>query len=254
MTETASTLMAAAGEVAQIAGMIALGHYSDRPATEIKADGSPVTIADRAAERAARDWIAARFPKDGIVGEEFGANATDARRRWFIDPIDGTKSYVRGVPLWGTLIAVCEAETVIASAIFCPAVSEMMIAGLGEGCWLNAARVSVSTVSDVAQATVLASGLQFARPERGEAWQRLVSSVGVARTWGDCYGYLLVASGRAEVMADATVADWDTAAVQRCIVEAGGVFTDWDGKDTAFGGSAIATNAALAGQVRGILR
>jgi fructose-1,6-bisphosphatase/inositol monophosphatase family enzyme len=107
----------------------------------------------------------------------------------------------------------------------------------------------------MSQATVLASDLRFSRqPERGTAWRKLVTAAGVSRTWGDCYGYLLVASGRAEVMADAIVADWDTAAVQRCVVEAGGVFTDWDGNDTAFGGSAIATNAALAQEVRGILR
>ena len=255
MTETPSMLMAAAGEVAQLAGAIALGHYRDRPAVEIKSDGSPVTVADRAAERAARDWIASRFPDDGVVGEEFGVSAGGARRRWYVDPIDGTKSFVRGVPLWGTLIAVCEENEVIASAIFCPAVDEMMIAGRGEGCWLNASRVRVSDVADVAQATVLASDLRFSRPpERGTAWRKLVTAAGVSRTWGDCYGYLLVASGRAEVMADAIVADWDTAAVQRCIVEAGGVFTDWDGNDSAFGGSGIATNAALAKEVRGILR
>ncbi len=255
MNETPSMLMAAAGEVAQLAGMVALRHYRDRPAVEIKSDGSPVTIADRAAERAARDWIAARFPGDGIVGEEFGVSAGDANRRWLVDPIDGTKSFVRGVPLWGTLIAACSRDVVLASAVFCPAVDEMMIAGLGEGCWLNASRVFVSSVAELPQATVLASDLQFSRlPERGVAWRKLVGVAGVSRTWGDCYGYLLVASGRAEVMADPVVADWDTAAVQRCVVEAGGVFTDWKGNDTAFGGSAIATNTALGAEVRRILR
>ena len=255
MSETPSTLMAAAGEVADVAGKVALGYYRDRPAAETKADGSPVTIADRAAERAAREWIASRFPGDGIVGEEFGVQAGDARRRWIIDPIDGTKSFVRGVPRWGTLIAVCEEDTVLASAVFCAAVNELMTAGLGEGCWLNGSRVRVSAVSELSQATVLATGMRFARmPQRGVNWRKLVGVSGVARTWGDCYGYLLLASGRAEGMVDAIAHDWDTAAVQRCVVEAGGVFTDWDGNDTPFGGSAIATNAALASEVRGILR
>ena len=255
MSETPSTLMEAAGEVAQIAGSVALSHYRDRPPTETKADGSPVTIADRSAERAARDWIASRFPKDGIVGEEFGVTAGDAPRRWIIDPIDGTKSFVRGVPLWGTLIAVCERDVVLAGAIFCPAAGESMIAGAGEGCWLNGVRVKVSTVAELSRATVLSTGMQFARlPHRGAAWRKLVAASSVARTWGDCYGYLLVASGRAEVMVDGIASDWDTAAVQRCVVEAGGIFTDWEGNDTAFGGSAIATNVALATEVRGILR
>lgn len=254
MSETPAALMAAAGEVAALAGRVALSYYRDRPSAEIKADGSPVTIADRSAEQAARDWIASHFPADTIVGEEFGVSAGAGARRWIIDPIDGTKSFVRGVPLWGTLVAVCEGETVVAGAAFCPAVDEMMVAGLGEGCWVNGARASVSKVRALAQATVLTSDVVFQRVHhKFVSWRKLASQADVARTWGDCYGYLLVASGRAEVMVDAVVSEWDIAALQRCIVEAGGVFTDWDGNPTAFGGSAIATNAALAEEVRGLL-
>ena len=254
MNESSSSLMNAVEEVARIAGTLALEHYSDRPVTERKADGSPVTIADRAAERAARDWIAQRFAGDAILGEELGVTVGGARR-WVIDPIDGTNSFIRGVPLWGTLIAVCEDETVIASAIYCPAVGEMLVAAVGEGCWLNGARSRVSEVARLADAAVLTSDLQFGRmPQRFTGWRKLAGQAGVARSWGDCYGYLLVATGRAEVMVDAIVQEWDTAAVQRCIVEAGGVFTDWDGNETAFGGSAIATNAALAEAARRVLR
>jgi histidinol phosphatase-like enzyme (inositol monophosphatase family) len=255
MNESPSTLLNAIEEVARKAGNIALHFYRDRPAVEIKADGSPVTIADRSAERAAREWIASRFPDDGIVGEELGASPGRSARRWIIDPIDGTKSFVAGVPLWGTLIAVCEGETVLAGAVYCAAVGEMLVAADGEGCFLNGSRARVSAVANLAEATVLTTGLKFERrPERQAGWQKLVAAARIGRTWGDCYGYLLVATGRAEVMTDAIVAEWDTAAVQRCVVEAGGVFTDWAGKPTAFGGSAIATNAFVADEARRLLQ
>ena len=255
MSESPSTLLNAVEEVARKAGDIALDLYRDRPAVETKADGSPVTIADRNAEQAAREWIASRFPDDGIVGEELGASPGRSARRWLIDPIDGTKSFVAGVPLWGTLIAVCEEETVLAGAVYCAAAGEMLIAAAGEGCFLNGSQARVSSVANVGAAIVLTTGLKFERrPERQPGWHQLVAAARIGRTWGDCYGYLLVASGRAEVMTDAIVADWDTAAVQRCVVEAGGVFTDWAGKPTAFGGSAIATNALVADEARRLLR
>jgi histidinol-phosphatase len=254
MSESTSTLLNAVEEASRLAGDVALGFYRDRPTAEIKADGSPVTAGDRAAERAVREWIAARFPNDAIVGEEFGVKSGSGRR-WVIDPIDGTISYVRGVPLWGTLIAVCEDDTVLAGAIYCPAAGEMMTSALGEGCWLNGVRVRVSTTAALSHATVLTTDARFARmPQRFVAWRKLAAQAGVARSWGDCYGYLLVASGRAEAMVDAIANEWDIAAVQRCIVEAGGVFTDWDGNDTAFGGSGVATNASLAAEARALLR
>jgi histidinol-phosphatase len=254
MKETTTNLMHAVEEVARLAGEIALAGFRDRPATETKPDGTPVTASDRAAERAAREWIVPRFPGDSVVGEELGI-IVGTGRQWVIDPIDGTKSFVRGVPLWGTLVAVCEDTKVIASAVFCPAVGQMMVAGMGEGCWLDGVRASVSEVGALAEATVLTSDTHFQRlPSQFVGWRMLVGQAAVARTWGDCYGYLMVASGRAEVMCDPILSDWDSAAVQRCIVEAGGVFTDWRGHATAFGGSAIATNAKLAETVRGILR
>lgn len=254
MTETTSSLMQAVEEVARLAGGVALDGFRERPAAEIKPDGSPVTASDRAAERAAREWIVGRFPGDTVIGEEMGITVGTGRR-WIIDPIDGTKSFVRGVPLWGTLIAVCEESEVLASAVFCPAVGQMLVAGIGEGCWLDGARCRVSEVDSLASATVLTSDTNFQRmPGQFLGWRMLVGQAAVARTWGDCYGYLMVASGRAEVMCDPILSDWDSAAVQRCVVEAGGVFTDWGSNPTAFGGNAIATNAKLAETVRGILR
>ena len=255
MSESPSSLLNAVEEVARLAGNEALGYFRDRPAIETKADGTPVTIADREAERVAREWIAKRFPNDDIIGEELGTRQGSSGQRWIIDPIDGTKSFVRGVPLWGTLVAACRGDSVIASAVYCAAAGEMLVAAEGQGCWLNGVRAQVSSIEKMSEATVLTTGVQFTRrPERAEGWRRLAQAARIARTWGDCYGYLLVASGRAEVMTDSILGDWDSAAVQRCVVEAGGVFTDWDGRPTAFGGSAIATNALLADEARGLLR
>ncbi|HUF26669.1 MAG TPA: histidinol-phosphatase [Gemmatimonadaceae bacterium] len=249
-----ATLMEAAGEVARLAGSIAREHFRPGIGVESKADGSPVTIADRSAEQAARAWIEHRFPDDGIIGEEFGVARPAARRRWIVDPIDGTRSFIRGVPLWGTLVAAAEGEDVLAGAAFFPATDEMLVAAPGCGCWWNGVRCRVSSVEAIAQAVVLTTDERFpARAGRHEAWTRLAERAALSRTWGDCYGYLLVATGRAEVMADDQVAPWDAAALVPIIEEAGGVFTDWKGVRTAFGGDSVATNAALARDARSLL-
>ena len=250
----ASLLLEAAQELARRTGSVALRHFRSNLTVEAKVDGSPVTIADRSAEETARQWIMQRFPEDGILGEEFGAHQPAAKRRWLIDPIDGTKTFVRGVPLWGTLIAVCAGEQVLTGAAFFPAVDEIIAAGEGLGCWWNGVRARVSTTASLDAATVLTTDERFRRDSaRGEGWRRLVDAAALSRTWGDCYGYLLVATGRADVMVDATVAAWDAAPLLPIIVEAGGVFTDWSGAATAFGGSIVATNAHLAAQTRTLL-
>ncbi len=253
--ESAETLLEAVTELARIAGATALSHFRDGVAVEFKGDGSPVTVADRAAERAAREWLARHFPDDGILGEEYGVERPDARRRWILDPIDGTKSFIHGVPLWGTLIAVAEGDDVLAGAINCAAAGELVAAGRGAGCWWNGARCSVSTVSRLSDAAVLTTDERFPHaPERQGAWSALAARARLSRSWGDCFGYLLVATGRAESMMDPQMSAWDSAALQPVIEEAGGVFTDWDGQSTAFGGSAVATNAVLAEEIRGVLR
>ena len=253
---TSSTLLLeATQEAGRIAGAVALRHFRTELDVKSKADGSPVTIADREAESAVRDWIGRRFPEDGIEGEELGVVRPDATRRWVIDPIDGTKTFIRGVPLWGTLIAVVERSEVLAGAAFFPAIDEMVAAAPGEGTWWNGVRSAVSRVDRLERATVLTTDERIREDEeKSAAWRRLSSRAGISRTWGDCYGYLLVATGRAEVMVDGVMAPWDAAALQPIVEEAGGVFTDWSGARTAFGGNAIATNAALAIETRAVLR
>ncbi|MGQ0640263.1 MAG: inositol monophosphatase family protein [Gemmatimonadaceae bacterium] len=240
--------------VARQAGVRALRDFRTNVTVETKADGSPVTVADRAAEDAARSWITQRFPADEIFGEERGPTGMpNAVRRWVIDPIDGTKSFIRGVPLWGTMIGVIERDVVVAGAVFCPAIDELVVAAQDAGCWHNGTRCTVSSVSDLSDAMILTTGERFAEyPERQQRWLALSRRVALARTWGDCYGYLLVATGRAEAMVDNRLKIWDYAPLVPILREAGGVITDWRGQSD-FGGDAIATNQTLAHDVRSAL-
>ena len=245
------TLLQAVAEVARLTGRVALAHFRTRLDVETKRDGSPVTVADRAAEQAAREWITARFPDDAILGEEFGPHGDEAARRWFIDPIDGTKTFVRGVPLWGTLIGVVSRDTVHAGAVYCPAVDEIAVAAVGEGCWWNDARCRVSERAEIAGATLLTTDIRFAGfPDRAARWSTLANEAAVTRTWGDCYGYLMVATGRAELMVDNLMSPWDSAALIPVVREAGGEFSDWNGRITPFGSGAMASNGALATRLR----
>ncbi|MFL5483679.1 MAG: inositol monophosphatase family protein [Gemmatimonadaceae bacterium] len=246
--------MDAVAEVARVAGDVAKNYFGRNPETRIKSDGSPVSVADVNAERAAREWIERRFPDDGILGEELPQSRPEAVRRWILDPIDGTFTFLQSVPLWGTLVAVAEGDSVIAGAAYFPALDETILAATGQGCWWNGSRARVSTTDRLTDARLLTSDARFLRDRaRRERWVRLQTEVGAMRTWGDCYGYLLVATGRADIMVDEVVSDWDAAALLPIIVEAGGVFTDWRGRATSFGGDAIATNANLAEVTREFL-
>ena len=195
--------MDAVAEVARIAGDIAKRHYGRSPETRTKNDGSPVTVADINAERAARQWIEQRFPDDGIIGEELPPVRPGAARRWILDPIDGTYTFLQTVPLWGTLVAVAEADSVIAGAAYFPALDEIIFAAPGEGCWWNGTRAAVSTVAELGKARLVTTDARFIRdPARRERWMRLQDGARSMRTWGDCYGYLLVATGRADIMVE----------------------------------------------------
>ena len=247
-------MLQAMSDLARAVGDAALARFKTGLVVETKSDGSPVTEADRGAEMVARQWIERHFPKDGILGEEHGVVRPNARRLWIIDPIDGTKAFVRGVPLWATLIAVAEGDAILGGAVYCPAAGELVIAARGEGAWHNGTRCHVSSVGTLAKATIVTSDDRFFdRPDRANRWGALTAAASVARTWGDGFGYLMVATGRAEVMADSTMQVWDAAAPFVVVTEAGGAFTDWQGRSTAFGGGGIATNLALADVVRAAL-
>jgi histidinol phosphatase-like enzyme (inositol monophosphatase family) len=246
--------MQAALEVARTASLVALRYYKRDIDIEIKRDGSPVTLADRAAEQLAREWIHKHFPADAILGEEFGETPGSNARRWLLDPIDGTRSFVRGVPLWGTCITVVEDDEIVAGAAAYPAVEEYITAAPGEGCWHNDARCRVSHVDSMADATVICTDdRSFPSPDRRAGWHRLSAAAGISRSWGDCYGYLLVATARAEVMVDPALNPWDAPLFLPIIEEAGGVFTGWNGQRDAFAGNAIATNGKLSLVARSLL-
>ncbi|MFI5232493.1 MAG: inositol monophosphatase family protein [Gemmatimonadales bacterium] len=252
--ESQEALLYAVRECAELTGSVAMAHYRTQIAVERKGDGSPVTAADRGAEIAAREWILERFPHDGVLGEEFGETPGTSGRRWLIDPIDGTASFVRGVPLWGSLVAVVEGERVLAGAAAFPATREVISAAAGCGAWYNDARAHVSDVAALRDATVLITDDRgFSPAARRERWGALSDAAAVSRTWGDAFGYLMVATGRAEVMVDAKIRAWDIACFLPIVEEAGGVFTDLDDAVTAFGKHSIATNAALAVESRRIL-
>jgi histidinol phosphatase-like enzyme (inositol monophosphatase family) len=254
MTQTGSSLLEAAAELAGLTGAAALKYYRRDVAVERKDDGSPVTIADRTAEQLARDWIGRRFPTDAILGEEFGAVPGSSGRTWLIDPVDGTKTFVRGVPLWGSLVAIVEGDRVLAGAAAFPALDERITAAPGEGCWHNGTRCRVSEVARLSEATVLTTNEHGFEPEARRAWNALASTAAVVRTWGDCYGYLLVATGRAEVMVDAKLNPWDSACFVPIITEAGGAISELAGLTAWNLASALATNAALATQVGSFFR
>jgi histidinol phosphatase-like enzyme (inositol monophosphatase family) len=236
------------------AGRVTLGHFQTGVLEERKPDNTPVTLADRQAEQTLRDLIGRYWPDHGIIGEEFGKSSSEAPYCWIIDPIDGTKAFVSGVPLFGTLLALTDGDRALLGVAHFAALDETVYAVRGGGCYWNGRRARVSDNRDLADAVLLTSGLESFQPSgRTEAWQRLVDSTYAQRTWGDAYGYSLVATGRAEVMIDPTMQLWDCAPLQVIMEEAGGTFTDWKGEPTIHGNEGVATNGALFDQVMDLI-
>jgi histidinol-phosphatase len=249
------SLLESAMEWAEAAGATTLAHFGGRVADETKGDGSPVTLADREAEQLLRERIRARFPGHGILGEEFGEVKGSESIRWIVDPIDGTRSFMRGVPLYGVLIGVeVEGEPVVGVAYF-PALGEMVSAARGLGCHWNGSVASVNQVSTLSAAAVLTSDPRMsARSPEAPGMGALVDACGDYRSWGDAYGHILVATGRAEVMVDPVLSPWDAAPLLTILTEAGGRFTDLGGTPGVHGGSGVSTNGRLHDQVLGLLR
>ncbi len=238
-------------ETAYLAGRLTLGYYQTGMRPDFKPDDSPVTAADRQAEAFIRARIEARYPTHAIVGEEFGERAgADDAFRWFIDPIDGTKSFVRGVPLYAVLIGLeIEGAPRVGAAYF-PALDEMLAAAEGLGCWWNGRRAHVAETEELARACMCFTDPgQFAAPGRADAWQRLQQATYYRAGWGDAYGYLLVATGRVELMLDPIMSPWDAAPFPPILREAGGYFGDWRGVSTIHAGEGLATTARLLPQV-----
>ena len=245
--------MEVATEAALAGGRRTLDYFNTGVAVELKADHTPVTRADRESETIIRDIIGKYFPTHAILGEEQGETLGSAPVRWIVDPLDGTKSFVHGVPLYGTLVGVEVRGEPVAGVIYLPALNELVAAATGEGCHWNGRPAQVSTIADLSQALVCCSDESHAR-QRSGAYLDLAGRTRLQRTWGDCYAYVLVATGRAEVALDPMMNLWDCAALAPIIREAGGHFTDWKGRNTIHAPEAVATNAALHATVIDILR
>jgi histidinol phosphatase-like enzyme (inositol monophosphatase family) len=237
------------------AGQLTLAHFQTGVAVELKVDESPVTAADRGAEQLLRRLIEARFPDHAIYGEEFGQTDRDSSHRWIIDPIDGTRTFIRDVPLYGVLIGLEIAGDVAVGVAHFPGLGEMLAAGRGLGCRWNGRPARVSRVDRLDRALVCYTDCTgFAQYGRAGAWERLQRAGCTLRGWGDCYGHCLVATGRAEVMLDPVVSPWDCAALVPILLEAGGTFTDWTGATTIYGGDAVSTNGALYNEVLAVIQ
>jgi myo-inositol-1(or 4)-monophosphatase len=243
-----------AADAAFRAGRLALSYFQTDIAFERKADGSPVTAADRGGEELIRRLIGERFPHHAIVGEEFGSASGDSRHRWILDPIDGTRSFLRGVPLFGVLIALEISGDPVVGVCYLPALDEMVAAGRGEGCRWNGREARVSSVSELEEALVSFTEPGTLDDSHRRFWDRLKNRAGAVRGYGDCFGHVLVATGRAEIMLDPVMNLWDCGALLPIVEEAGGSFTDWSGRRTIAGGSAISTNGALLPPLLELLR
>jgi histidinol-phosphatase len=243
-------------EIARAAGALTLEYFGrDDLVVDQKQDNTPVTEADRAAEELLRTRIERRYPSDGILGEEFGELHGTSGRRWILDPIDGTRSFERGVPLYGNLIALEAAGEVLVGVIHMPALRELVHAAAGAGAvWISnlgtpGERQRPARVSRVSRPRAALFGFTsmggFVRAGNAALLERLRATFGIDRGWSDCYGHLLVATGRMDVMVDPRLGPWDAAALKVVVEEAGGTFTDLGGHATHLGGSGMSTNGAL---------
>jgi histidinol phosphatase-like enzyme (inositol monophosphatase family) len=243
-------LKAFVGELAEESGAL-IRKYFRAPglAVDVKGDQTPVTDADRGAEELLRRRILARFPDHGILAEEFGNERADAEWVWVLDPIDGTKSFVSGVPLFGTLIGLLHRGQPVLGAIHQPILRELCV-GDGTTTTLNGAPVRVRATAKISDAVLLTSDTAVVpRYQDGAAFDRLAGMVRWVRTWGDCYGYLLVATGQADIMVDPVMAPWDLLPLIPVVRGAGGVITDWHGNDAVSASSSVAANPALHAEV-----
>ncbi|MEK6703562.1 MAG: histidinol-phosphatase [Planctomycetota bacterium] len=246
--------------IAREAGDLTLKYFrAANLQVDSKRDGTPVTIADRDAEKLLRAKVGQRFPADALLGEEFGDSPGTSGYQWIFDPVDGTKSFVCGVPLYGTIVAVMKDDQPVIGVINMPALNELVYASVGGGAWLSVAgappvSAKVSTVGDLSDAvTVFTAPEVWRQAARWPEFERLCNASRLSRGWSDCYGCVLLATGRADVWAEPSISLWDVAAAVPIIEEAGGRYTDFAGRRAWLTGNCIATNALLHAQAIAVL-
>ena len=232
-------------EAARAGGVVALEHYRRGVSVSLKADRSPVTAADHEAERAIVEVLLGRCPDHGALGEELGeSGARD--RRFIIDPIDGTRNFVRRIPTWAVLIGLEEHGQVMGGVVYQPATNVLHTAWRGEGAWRDGQRIRVSPVDALDHALVVHSSVNFLR--RSAYWEgflHLADRTQVQRGFGDFSAYLWVAEGQGEIALSTTVKAWDVAALKVVVEEAGGRLTDLDGRTGIYGSTVFASNGLL---------
>jgi histidinol-phosphatase len=254
-TEDLSHLREFATELAYLAGRVTLRYFQTDVGVELKEDQSPVTIADRSAERLMRELIEQKYPHHSILGEEEGETRPGASFRWILDPIDGTKSFVAGVPMYTVLVGLERDGVPVVGAVAIPPSNELISAATGQGCLWNGRRARASTTRELSQAVISTTDVQHMyENNKGPAFDRLRNRARMVRGWGDAYGHMLVATGRIDVMLDALMSPWDCGALVPILQESGATFTDWNGVTTIYGGNAVSTNGFLYEQVMQTIR
>lgn len=253
--EELSHLREFATELAYLAGRVTLRYFQTDVGVELKEDQSPVTIADRSAERLMRELIEQKYPHHSILGEEEGETRPGASFRWILDPIDGTKSFVAGVPMYTVLVGLERDGVPVVGAVAIPPSNELISAATGQGCLWNGRRARASSTRELSQAVISTTDVQHMyENNKGPAFDRLRNRARMVRGWGDAYGHMLVATGRIDVMLDALMSPWDCGALVPILQESGASFTDWNGVTTIYGGNAVSTNGFLYEQVMQTIR
>ena len=234
-------------------GKIIKGYYRTNLNVETKGDNSPVTIADKKTEEFLREELMKRFPGHGILGEEFGEINPGADYKWIIDPIDGTKSFICGTPLFGTLIALTKNNSPIIGVIHLPILNELLI-GDNSRTLLNDKPVKLRECVSLDEAVLLTTDYSsYGKYHSAEGLENLIFKVRLFRTWGDCYGYYLLATGYADIMVDPIMSIWDSMALIPIIQGAGGIITDIKGNNAAEGKSVLASSPGIYSRVLNIL-
>ncbi|HLW65035.1 MAG TPA: inositol monophosphatase family protein [Gemmataceae bacterium] len=234
-------------EAARKAGQHALSYFDRGVSVEWKTDRSPVTVADRESETILRETLLGAFPNDSFLGEEFGNQPGTSGYRWIIDPVDGTRSFVRNIPLWATLVALEYKGEPIAGVAYMPALGGVTYRGLrGDGVYRDERRIRVSDVSTLAESFLFYSSVSwFVKAGMSDRFLKLAAQTQRQRGYGDFYGFVLLAQGSGEIMAEHGVHVWDVAGLQVLVEEAGGKFTNWKGERDIHSPDVIASNGKL---------
>lgn len=239
--------------LAEESGKIIKNYFRSEINIESKHDESPVTIADKKAEEKMREMIMKNFPEYGILGEEFGEHNPDAEYKWILDPIDGTKSFIHGTVTFGTLIGLLKNDEPLLGVINQPIMNDFLI-GDNNSAELNGKSVKVNDTSEIFDASLMTTDQNYIKQYHDiQKFLKLTEQVKLYRMWGDCYGYMLLAMGYADIMIDPIMHIWDTAALVPVVRGAGGIITDYRGNDVMKGNSVIASTPGLHSQLLKLL-